>query len=667
MQFKKAIKKGFTLVELVVVIAVIAILAATSVGIYFGVTESAKKSNDQTVTNQMNKALMLDETLNGKPVTPSDALAVLETNGFDVTKMTPFQDGAYYLWDSTENKMILINKEGVVDFPADETVDGEKYEYFAFISSDEEIASKYAGYSYYLKSGYTGSTTFSTSVDAGDNYFETITYEGNSKVQASIIRTNGGKVEIDDAQDTINHYGQADEVYVKAVAPNTYNLYGHVAYLEVAAGQHVVLQQGSTVNAVFAANADDVDVNNGQSKNVHTGSEADKEAIKNGAMDFAGGTGTEASPYLISERKHFENIALRNDSYAYYKVKEGTSTIDLEGWGRMNINGSFDGNGVTFTNVDNVLFNRAGIYADSYNRAIVLENFNVDFVAGGGVVRNLATSDLTFKNVKVTGYILDDWNMGAFVRYGTRNSSPAGYDAELNFVNCSCSAEIYGYGTNNFSAILVGNPYPQDGSLVINLDEATNNDIEQTTLYYRGNTAQGYKYCCMATNTTVFVDGKSVDNRAMAKNLVKVDNTIAATKNDNNDYVVESKNSISKINVSLTFQYTAYTDATFTEKIEGTEGVGGVLGTVIELSVEANSIVKVFDAINDIELVHDENTFDYKVENGKLSIYMDTRSGFVDGSLTLSVEQYTSSRNIPLFSGTTVIATKTGASSFVIK
>ena len=41
--FKKA-KKGFTLVELVVVIAVIAILAGVSVGAYFGITESAKNS-----------------------------------------------------------------------------------------------------------------------------------------------------------------------------------------------------------------------------------------------------------------------------------------------------------------------------------------------------------------------------------------------------------------------------------------------------------------------------------------------------------------------------------------------------------------------------------------------------------------------------------------------
>ena len=44
MNFFKKAKKGFTLVELVVVIAVIAILAAVSVGAYFGVTESANNS-----------------------------------------------------------------------------------------------------------------------------------------------------------------------------------------------------------------------------------------------------------------------------------------------------------------------------------------------------------------------------------------------------------------------------------------------------------------------------------------------------------------------------------------------------------------------------------------------------------------------------------------------
>lgn len=49
MNLKRKMRKGFTLVELVVVIAVIAVLAAVSVGAYFGVTDSANSSAaDQT-------------------------------------------------------------------------------------------------------------------------------------------------------------------------------------------------------------------------------------------------------------------------------------------------------------------------------------------------------------------------------------------------------------------------------------------------------------------------------------------------------------------------------------------------------------------------------------------------------------------------------------------
>ena len=54
--FKK-LKKGFTLVELVVVIAVIAILAAVSVGAYFGVTESANNSKLEQEAKQVYTAI----------------------------------------------------------------------------------------------------------------------------------------------------------------------------------------------------------------------------------------------------------------------------------------------------------------------------------------------------------------------------------------------------------------------------------------------------------------------------------------------------------------------------------------------------------------------------------------------------------------------------------
>lgn len=53
MKAKNKLKKAFTLIELVVVIAVIAILAGVSVAAYFGVTESAKKSNVESLTKQV--------------------------------------------------------------------------------------------------------------------------------------------------------------------------------------------------------------------------------------------------------------------------------------------------------------------------------------------------------------------------------------------------------------------------------------------------------------------------------------------------------------------------------------------------------------------------------------------------------------------------------------
>lgn len=55
---KKA-KKGFTLVELVVVIAIIAILSAASVATYFGVTESARKSNVGSTASQIGQLVYL--------------------------------------------------------------------------------------------------------------------------------------------------------------------------------------------------------------------------------------------------------------------------------------------------------------------------------------------------------------------------------------------------------------------------------------------------------------------------------------------------------------------------------------------------------------------------------------------------------------------------------
>lgn len=59
-KFSKKLKKGFTLVELVVVIAIIAILSAASVATYFGVTTSARKSTSKSNAQQVAQLIYVE-------------------------------------------------------------------------------------------------------------------------------------------------------------------------------------------------------------------------------------------------------------------------------------------------------------------------------------------------------------------------------------------------------------------------------------------------------------------------------------------------------------------------------------------------------------------------------------------------------------------------------
>lgn len=79
-KFSKKLKKGFTLVELVVVIAIIAILSAASVATYFGVTESARKSTSKSNAQQVAQLIYVEalSELDDSPIN-------FGTDGLDLT------------------------------------------------------------------------------------------------------------------------------------------------------------------------------------------------------------------------------------------------------------------------------------------------------------------------------------------------------------------------------------------------------------------------------------------------------------------------------------------------------------------------------------------------------------------------------------------------------
>lgn len=113
-------KKGFTIVELVIVIAVIAILAAVLIPTFSNLIAKANVSADQQAVRSMNVALMSDEALNGKPSNLGEARAVLAKAGYNSDGYHPISAGHTFYWDADLNCILLVKDEGkVVIYPED--------------------------------------------------------------------------------------------------------------------------------------------------------------------------------------------------------------------------------------------------------------------------------------------------------------------------------------------------------------------------------------------------------------------------------------------------------------------------------------------------------------------------------------------------------------------
>jgi len=639
-------KKGFTIVELVIVIAVIAILAAVLIPTFSNLVKKANVSSDTALVKNLNTALVSDINEHN---TMTDALEAAKEFGFDIAKINAKAKGNEILWDSKNDCFVYFDaeKDELVYIPDSKKETPADADLWVISNVVDDV------YSTYLY-GYTNTTVAAKhGLDVGECTIEEITYatDANEKV---VIRSNGGILTITAANATVDHYGNTQEVYVNDVAAATYNLFGNAGYVEVAEGEHVVLKQGSSVTAVYAPSAN-IEVQNGQNAAVHT--TGNKEDIKDSATKFAGGLGTKENPYLIATVTHLENIAEKKSSYNYYKVANGINVIDLTDYsGQVCLNGSFDGNNVLFTNAYSYIFREVGTGNKDDNNVVSLANFDVAFEGGMGVVRNCGATTLEVKNINASGYLVCDWNAAVFLRYGTKNISDNGFDYTVNFVNCSAKAEIYST-SNAYSAILVGHPYPGEGELTLNVDSNTDKNINDTILYYTGNgEAFGNKYYCIADNINVNVEGVSnPTNKITGSKVIKIDSTKAPSKNDNGSYTITPEGDASTIVVSLTWQYTLYTE-NYVEQIVEESGVGGQLGERKIIEIKNAKSISVLDSFESVEIVTGADKFDYEIKDGKLIIYMQKTNQYVDGTLTLNVEQFTSSAKIAKYKGSLVIA-----------
>ena len=115
---KKANKRGFTIVELVIVIAVIAILAAVLIPTFSGLIKKANLSNDKSFVRNMNTTLAAEGALE-KFNSAGDAIDALNRNGF-MGKYNTYSTNFHYCYSLENNRMYLLDDNNVVVYPEEE-------------------------------------------------------------------------------------------------------------------------------------------------------------------------------------------------------------------------------------------------------------------------------------------------------------------------------------------------------------------------------------------------------------------------------------------------------------------------------------------------------------------------------------------------------------------
>lgn len=509
----KTKKKGFTIVELVIVIAVIAILAAVLIPTFSGIIKKANESTDTQLVRNLNSALALD---NKEHKTMQSALDAAKEFGFDLDKINTKVNENEILWDSVNDCFVYLNGGSLEYIPdSKKTDDVKKYQLWKIANELPDSPE----YSVYAGSGWTATevTGLTVGFDAGENTEITnVEYVGVGTAQDVVIRTNGNtKVNVKATNDNVTLYGKGTDVNGESVSNNSLHIRGTFINVYITNGR-VVFEQEATCNTVtvlgegaivsyseaFAiakyprvqrlstvktykvqeTKSDDgtkisdgtVAVNDNGTVTVDgdvkieikenhgaTNNTIEQEAIEKSAL-FAGGLGTEAAPYLLASDEQFANIQKLSD--ANDNITGNFELIDDVYYAGDTMyylaNSTFDGNGYKLT-----FKGSTGGWPSLFcGTKGVCEIKNINYECDGLVMSLVAranctagsNSDITtFENITVTSTtddIIPTWDYGcsAFT-YSVYNNST------VYFKDCVVDMNYSVVGGEGYAGIFIGN------------------------------------------------------------------------------------------------------------------------------------------------------------------------------------------------------------------
>jgi prepilin-type N-terminal cleavage/methylation domain-containing protein len=477
--FQKKDRKAFTIVELVIVIAVIAILAAVLIPTFSNIIKRSQISADTQLCRNLNTVLTMATSEGRVPGSMYDVLYLVSESGYLLGNLNPTAEGYYFAWDTVGQKIVYIREDlDTIIYPEDYTIDKSKC-WITVGNKEEAERVAAAGYNLYLENNIDliELHNVAVSIDTGAYKLGSLVVDGQVADQKAVVLSgNFGTTTLNASNTTFSTTGSISSLNVGS---NTaaLNINGNVASLSSSISNTTMSQtgaigsitSGSVTNSqgtTFTSSSGSV---SGAVDGVITvGSKEDIEnirtQIKNG-RDFAG-----------------ETIKIPNDinmaGIAFQPIsnfdRDHKAAADIKSW----FKGTLDGQGNTIKNFSTNGFAIAGLNAGTNDSSVSFNGTTYNEAVYGllGTVYVPEGETVTIKNLTIDtaiDMVIDDANQYVGDSVGALIGFVYGAGT-LNIENVTINGAVNGFdGVSAF----IGRAYglSKTKKLTINYKNCTNN------------------------------------------------------------------------------------------------------------------------------------------------------------------------------------------------
>ena len=261
-------KKGFTMVELIIVIAVIAVLTAILVPTFIHLANKAGDASDKTIVKNANTQLALKAAEGRRNTSMSEAVKDVDEIGYHMSGVST-SNGNQICWDRLNDRFVLFNKDNQIILADGERTQPATAEEFADFFKPVSNFADAGQFTPYAKPDFnfddSGVSLSEGTLALGAKSFDVGELEGVTVVNVNDASATGTylvgtgntsvKVNVNVPNGTVYHLGVSGEVNITGIKGDSYHEFGRVGFAEMNSNGRYVAEKGAEVKALWFSDA----------------------------------------------------------------------------------------------------------------------------------------------------------------------------------------------------------------------------------------------------------------------------------------------------------------------------------------------------------------------------------------------------------------------------